>query len=182
MRIFGMDSLNSIHENRIDNTYPELNIGYAILSLTRDRITSQTRVVKPYIAIPLRIYGFKNACASLPIASRKLLIRPIVFIPYLNRICPITVNRTLKNSSKKSFISLLYHTSILFTIFNLRLPEPFSFPDECRRSSSVKLNICLFVRMASAFVPERTHAHNITHFDCQISLDRSPATLADCRW
>ena len=37
-----------------------------------------------------------------------------------------------------------------------------------------KLNICLFLQMASAFVPERTHAHNITHFDCQISLDISP--------
>ncbi len=119
MRTLGIDSLNSTPEKRIDNTYPELNIGYAILSLTRDKITSQTRVVKPYIAIPLRIWGFRNACISFPTASLKLLIRPIVFMPCLNRICPITVSKTLKNSSKKSFISLLYHTSILFTIFNL---------------------------------------------------------------
>ena len=27
--------------------------------------------------------------------------------------------------------------------------------------------------MASAFVPEGTHAPNITHFDCQISLECS---------
>ena len=118
MRILGIDSLNSIQENRIDSTYPELNIGYAILSFTRDKITNQTRVVNPYIAIPLRTYGFRNACISLLDASRRLLMRPIVFMPCLNRICPITVSKTLKNKSKKSFISLLYHAFIFFPIFN----------------------------------------------------------------
>ena len=46
-----------------------------------------------------------------------------------------------------------------------------SFLSEFCRSSSVRLNIYLFVRVP---VPERIQAHNITYFDCQISLENRP--------
>ena len=35
----------------------------------------------------------------------------------------MTVNRTLKNSSIKSFMLLLYHTPVLFTIYNLQFGD-----------------------------------------------------------
>ncbi len=101
----------------MDSTYPELNSGYAILSLTRDRMINQTSVVKPYIAIPLRTYGFRNACVNFPNTSRMLLTRPTVFIPCLNRICPITVSRTLKNSSIKSFMPFIVSSHCSFCNF-----------------------------------------------------------------
>ena len=79
-------SLKISQENSTTATYPKLTIGYAILSLTRERAISQDNALIPKTKSPNRTNGFNNAVSSFNGASPGLDILPTFVIPSFSSI------------------------------------------------------------------------------------------------
>lgn len=92
-----MDSLNMSHEKNTVTTYPKLTIGYAMLSLTRERTMSHDNALIPKIAKPVITIGFNRAVRSIDGALVILDILPTFIIPCFSISCPKAASSTLKN-------------------------------------------------------------------------------------
>jgi hypothetical protein len=96
-------SLKMSHDRNTIIIYPKLTIGYAVLSLTRERTTSHDNALTPKTARPPRTNGFANAESSIDGAFPGLEILPTLIIPYFNNICAIEDKVILKIIKRKSF-------------------------------------------------------------------------------
>ena len=79
-------SLKISHEKITTATYPKLTIGYAILSLTRERAISHTSALSAKTKSPARTNGLVNAVNNFNGVSLGLDILPTFVIPSFSSI------------------------------------------------------------------------------------------------